>query len=82
MLGGPVTRVRIDPALESLTLEGFGRVSNSTANPFDMSQSITIDYMYITFTGTKGKNKALAVCRALPLHEEYPVTFETVVVDD
>jgi len=82
VLGGPVTRIRIDPSLDRLTLEGFGRVSNATANPFDMAQSITIDYMHITFIGTKGKNKALAVCMALPLHEEYPVKFETLVVED
>lgn len=82
VLGGPVTRIRIDPSLDRLTLEGFGRVNNSTANPFDMSQSITINYMHITFIGTKGKGKALAVCRAIPLHEEYPVSFETIVVED
>jgi hypothetical protein len=83
VLGGPVTRVRIDPALDRLTLEGFGRVSNSiSANPFDVAQSITIDYMHITFIGVKGKGKELAVCRAIPLHENFPVTFETIVIED
>lgn len=82
VLGGPVTRIRLDPSLDRLTLEGFGHISgSSTANPFDESHSIVIDYMYITFIGTKGKGKVLAVCKATPLHEEYPVTFETLAVD-
>ena len=81
ILGGPVVSITIDPLLDRLTFEGFGRISNATANPFDLPQSITIDYMHITLIGTKGKNKALAVCRATPLYEEYPVTFETTVVD-
>ena len=83
VLGGPVTRVRLDPLLDRLTLEGFGRISNSiSANPFDVSQSITIDYMYITFIGTKGKGKELAVCRAIPRHENFPVKFETILIED
>jgi len=81
VLGGPVTRIRIDPLLDKVVLEGFGWVNNTTAVPFDMSQSVIIDYMHITFIGTKGKDKALAVCRAIPLHEEYPVTFVTTAVD-
>ena len=81
ILGGPVTRIRVDPLLDRVTLEGFGRVNNTTAVPFEMSQSVIIDYMHITFIGTKGKDKALAVCRATPLHEEYPVTFETTAVE-
>lgn len=81
VLGGPVTRVRLDPSLASLVFEGFGRISNSTVNPFESAQSLTIDYMHITFIGTKGKNKALAECRALPKHENYPVRFETLVAD-
>jgi hypothetical protein len=81
LLGGPVDRVRLDPLLDRVTFEGFGRIGNTTANPFDTPQSITIDYMHISFIGTKGKNKVLAMCRATPLHDEYPVTFETSVVD-
>jgi len=81
-LGGPVDRVRIDPLLDRIKLEGFGHLSNTTANPFDSPQSINIDYMHITFIGTRGRDKALAVCRATPLHDEYPVTFETTVYVD
>jgi len=82
VLGGPVVRVRYDPDLDRLTLEGYGRVSNTTANPFDSSQSITIDYMNVAFIGKKGKGKVLSLCRATPLHENFPVTFETIAIDD
>jgi len=78
VLGGPVTRVRIDPSLDRLTLEGFGHISESdTADPFIESQSIDIDYMHISFIGVKGKGKVLGLCRATPIQEEYPVKFET-----
>jgi len=82
VLGGPVTRVKLDPSLDRLTFEGIGRISNSTSNPFDMQQSVTIDYFYITFFGTKGKNKKLAECRAYPVNDNYPVKFETRPVDN
>ena len=83
VISGPVTRVRLDAELDRLTLEGFGRVSNSiSANPFDVAQSIMIDFMHITFIGVKGKGKKLAVCRAIPLHENFPVEFETIVIED
>jgi hypothetical protein len=76
VLGGPVTTIKLDPSLKSLTLEGFGRIHNSTANPFNTAHSLLIDYMHLTFIGTSGSNKVLAVCKLTPLHAEYPVTFE------
>jgi hypothetical protein len=76
VLGGPVTTIRLDPTLASLTVEGFGRIRNSTLNPFDTAQSLTIDYLHLTIIGTSGRNKVLAVCRLTPLHADYPVTFE------
>lgn len=81
VLGGPVNRVRFDMDLDRLTLEGFGRVSNTTPNPFDESHLIAIDYMLVTFIGAKGKGKALSVCRLTPVDANYPVNFDIVALE-
>jgi len=81
VLGGPVSRVRIDPDVDRVTLEAFGRVSNTTANPFDEFHLIEIDYMHVTFIGAKGHGKALSVCRLTPVDVNYPVDFDIVVLE-
>jgi hypothetical protein len=67
-IGGSVGRMTIEGFATATTLAG--------GNPFAEPQSLTIDYLHVTFFGVKGRDKVLAVCKLTPTEDDQ-VTFFT-----
>lgn len=65
-------------SVDRITVEGFATAISTEENPFSEAQSLSIDYLHVTFFGCKGNNKVLAVCKYTPTT---PVTFVTSPVE-